>query len=312
MSLLVVGSVALDSVKTPFGEVKDVLGGSATYFSCSANHYTQVNLVAVVGDDFPRKYFELIEEAGIDTKGLQIKKGGKTFRWSGYYEYDLNQAHSLRTELNVFETFSPHIPEEYKNAEYVFLANIDPDLQMEVLNQVRKPKLVVGDTMNFWIENKKESLLAILKKLDIILLNDSEARQLCEEYSLLKAAKKILSWGPRIVIIKKGEHGALLWSSTGEHFSAPVYPLEEINDPTGAGDSFAGGFVGFLADSGDLSDENIRRAMIYGSIMASFDVEDFSLNRLQNIKKEDITERFQELKRITHFEELKETISKEE
>lgn len=306
MAVLVVGSVALDSVKTPFGEVKDVLGGSAVYFSCAANHYTDVRLVGVVGEDFPKVYLNFLKKMGLDLKGLEVKKGGKTFRWKGYYEYDMGHAHTVDTELNVFRTFKPHIPDEYKDSKYVFLANIDPDLQMEVLDQIKKPRLVVGDTMNYWIENKRESLLKLFKRLDIILLNDSEARQLCEENSLLKAATKILKWGPRTVIIKKGEHGALLWSASGDHFSAPVYPLEEVNDPTGAGDSFAGGFMGFVAYTGDISDENIRRAMIYGSVMASFDVEDFSLDRLQKVKKEDIKRRFRALKKSTHFEEWEE------
>ncbi|MFH1784171.1 MAG: PfkB family carbohydrate kinase [bacterium] len=303
MSLLVVGSVAIDSVKTPFGEVTEVLGGSATYFSCAAHHYTDINLVGVVGDDFPGKYIDLLKAIEVDTKGLQIEKGKKTFRWKGFYDYDLNKAHTISTQLNVFETFNPHIPDEYKDSEYVFLANIDPDLQMEVLDQVKKPKLVVGDTMNFWIEQKKDSLIKLLAKLDIILLNDAEARQLTGEYSLIKAAKVILGMGPKTVIIKKGEHGALLWSSTGQHFSAPVYPLESVKDPTGAGDSFAGGFVGFLTRAEDTSDANLRRAMIYGSVMASFDVEDFSLNRLKSVTDKDITERFKDFKNITHFDE---------
>jgi sugar/nucleoside kinase (ribokinase family) len=306
VAVLVVGSVALDSVKTPFGEVKDVLGGSSVYFSCAASHFTEVRLVGVVGEDFPKEYISVLKKMDIDLKGLEIKKGGKTFRWKGYYEYDLNKAHTVSTELNVFKTFEPHIPDEYRESKYVFLANIDPELQMEILSQIKKPKLVVGDTMNYWIEHKKDALLKLFKKLDIILLNESEARELTEEHSLMKAAGQILKWGPKTVIIKKGEHGALLWSANGDHFSAPVYPLEEVNDPTGAGDSFAGGFVGFLAYTGDISEENIRRAIIYGSVMASFDVEDFSLGRLQKVKKEDIKRRFKTLKKIAHFEEWEE------
>lgn len=304
MSVLVVGSVALDTVKTPFREVKETLGGSATYFALSAHHYTQVSMVAVVGSDFPRKYLDHFKGKGIDIRGLEIKKG-KTFRWKGYYEYDLNQAHTQRTELNVFRTFRPKIPEEYNKIEYLFLANIDPQLQLSVLRQVRKPKLVLCDTMNYWIEKKRKELLLTLKGVDILLLNDSEARELTGEHNLFKASRRVLKMGPEKVIIKKGEHGALMWSKNS-HFAVPGYPLEDINDPTGAGDSFAGGFLGFLAYTNDLSEENMRKAMIYGSVMASYNVEDFSVKRLERLKDKEIIERYREFKRMTHFEDLSE------
>lgn len=302
MSVLVVGSVALDTVKTPFGEVKEALGGSATYFALSANHYTPVSMVAVVGSDFPKKHLDIFKKKRIDTRGLEIGKG-KTFRWKGYYEYDLNQAHTQKTELNVFRAFRPKIPKEYEKIEYIFLANIDPQLQLSVLKQIKRPKLVLCDTMNYWIEKKRRELLLILKEVDILLLNDSEARELTGKHSLFKASRRILRMGPRITIIKKGEHGALMWSENF-HFAIPGYPLEDINDPTGAGDSFAGGFLGFLAYTGDLSEENVRKAMVFGSVMASYNVEDFSIKRLERLKDKEIIERYREFKRMTHFEDL--------
>ncbi len=301
MSVLIVGSVALDSVTTPFGEVKEILGGSATYASYSASFYSQVNLVGVVGKDFPEENFKLFKERNISLDGLQVENG-KTFRWSGYYEYDMNQAHSLSTELNVFSTFHPHIPEQYRSSEYVFLANIDPDLQIEVLNQVKRPKLVVLDTMNYWIQNKKESLLKVISMVDLVLLNDGEARQLCGTPNLVKAAKIVLSYGPKIVIIKKGEHGSIMFTQSTV-FSAPAYPLEIIYDPTGAGDTFAGGLIGYLAASGDLSDSNLRRSVITGSVLASFDVEDFSLNRLKKLTQDELYSRYHAFQLLIHFDD---------
>ncbi|MEW6609560.1 MAG: PfkB family carbohydrate kinase, partial [bacterium] len=287
------------SVKTPFGEVKNALGGSAVYFSLAASIFTQVKLVGVVGMDFPDEALLLLKEKGIDLNGLQKIKG-KTFHWKGEYHYDLNAAITIDTQLNVLENFSPEIPLEYQDTEFIFLANIDPDLQLNVLQQLHSPKLVVADTMNFWIERKKDALLKLLKKIDIIVLNDGEARQLTNEPNLINAAKKILSSGPKQVIIKKGEHGSLMVSSSN-FFSAPAYPLESIFDPTGAGDSFAGGFVGYLASHKNLREPEMKKAIIYGTTIASFTVEDFSINKLINLTKDDIEKRYRRIKKITHF-----------
>ena len=299
MSLLVVGSVALDSVTTPFGKVEEALGGSATYFSCSASFFTKVKLVAVVGADFPSRHIRFLKNKGIDIKGLQVSNG-KTFRWKGCYEYDLNEAKTVYTHLNVFSNFKPHIPEEYKNEDFVFLANIDPTLQEDVLMQVNKPALVACDSMNFWIENKKRELIRLLKKVDIFILNDAEARELAEEPNLLKGARRILSFGPKMVIIKKGEHGALLFSNHS-FFSAPAYPMESIYDPTGAGDTFAGGFMGYLSKVRKINEPNVRKAIIYGSVLASYNVEDFSLNRLRRLTMDEIDRRYKEFKKLTCF-----------
>ena len=302
MSILVVGSVAFDSVETPFGKAEEVLGGSATYFSTSASYFSDVRLVAVVGEDFPDEHITKLQGHGVDTAGLQ-KVPGKTFRWKGRYDYDLNQAHTLETHLNVFSTFKPEIPEDYKTSPFVFLANIDPELQLEVLKQVNKPKFVACDTMNFWIEGKPDALKKLLKHVDLFVINEGEAREFSGEASLVKAAKMILNEGPRVLIIKRGEYGALMFNGTSI-FSAPAYPLENIFDPTGAGDSFAGGLMGYLANTGDVSEENLRKAIIFGSVMASFNVEAFSLDRLSSLGKEDIKARFSEFKKLTHFEDL--------
>lgn len=302
MSLLVVGSVAFDSVETPFGKAEEVLGGSATYFSTSASYFTDVKLVAVVGEDFPDEHVEFLKSREIDVNGLQ-KASGKTFRWKGRYDFDLNQAHTLDTQLNVFASFKPQIPEEYKDAEYVFLGNIDPVLQLEVLKQVRKPKLVACDTMNFWIEGKPNELKETLKHVDILTINEGEARELAKEPNLVMAAKKILSLGPKTLIIKRGEYGSLMFSDSGI-FSAPAYPLESVFDPTGAGDSFAGGFMGYISNTGNVNDGAIRQAIIFGSVMASFNVEDFSLNGMKDLNYKEIEDRFKEFKRLTHFEDL--------
>lgn len=300
--MLVVGSVAFDSVETPFGKAEEVLGGSATYFSTSASYFTGLRLVAVVGEDFPDAHVSALSGRGVDVKGLQ-KVPGKTFRWKGYYGFDLNQAHTLETHLNVFSSFNPEIPESYKDSEYVFLANIDPELQMKVLDQVRRPKFVACDTMNFWIEGKPDALKALLKRVDMFVINEGEARELAKEASLVKAAKTILGFGPKMLIIKRGEYGSLLFNG-GSVFSAPAFPLEEIFDPTGAGDSFAGGVMGHLASTGDLGEANIRKAIIFGSVMASFNVEAFSLNRLNSLTQEDINTRYSEFKVLTHFEDI--------
>jgi sugar/nucleoside kinase (ribokinase family) len=300
MSILVVGSVAFDSVKTPFGEVKEILGGSATYFSVAASFFSPVKLVAVVGDDFGEENLEVFEKHSVDTDGLKHVPG-RTFRWSGEYGFALNEAKTLETQLNVFESFRPEIPEAYRHSEYVFLGNIDPILQREVLQQVSKPKLVACDTMNYWIQSKPDELKKTLALVDILIINDSEARMMTNESNLTKAAKQIRSWGPKALVVKKGEYGVAMFMD-GSIFGAPAYPLEEVFDPTGAGDSFAGGFVGYLAKAGRFDEPIIRKAVIYGSVMASFDVEDFSLNRLQTLSPSQIQERYRAFKHLTHFE----------
>lgn len=300
--LLIVGSVAFDSVKTPLGEVSEALGGAAVYSSVAASFFSPVNLVGVVGEDFPEEHVGFLCSRGIDCAGLQ-RVAGKTFRWAGYYEYDLNQAHTLDTQLNVFADFSPRLPDTYRDAEYVFLANIDPVLQLQVLDQVRSPKLAVCDTMNFWIDTKKTELLEVLKRVDIAFMNDAEARQLCGTSSIIKAARQIRELGPRCVVIKKGEHGAMLFTDRS-FFSAPSYPLDEVVDPTGAGDSFAGGFMGYIASTGDVSDVNLRKAIVCGSTVASFNVEDFSLRRMSKLTMDDISKRYDEFKTICYFEGL--------
>ncbi|HWP46892.1 MAG TPA: PfkB family carbohydrate kinase [Candidatus Limnocylindrales bacterium] len=329
MSLLVVGTVALDTVKTPFGEVEEVLGGSATYFSVAASYFTEVHLVTVVGEDFPAEYMELLQRHRIDLKGLQREKG-KTFRWKGQYDYDLNEAHTLDTQLNVLQTFKPQIPEEYRKIEYVFLANIDPDLQRDVLHQIERPKLVACDTMNFWIAGKPEALKRTLQEVDILIINDAETRQLAQEPNIVKAARKILSWGPHTLIIKRGEYGVLMFKrnegmgkqekgrgeerensspstplfSLSSVFAAPAYPLESVFDPTGAGDSFAGGFMGYLSKVNRIDEASLRQAIIFGSTIASFNVEDFSLKRLDKLSEEEIITRFREFKALVDFEHL--------
>jgi len=302
MSLLVVGSVAFDSVKTPFGEVDEVLGGSATYFATAASYFTDVAIVAVVGDDFPEEHLTFLKSRKINTSGIE-RKEGKTFRWKGEYGYELNEAHTLDTQLNVFQSFRPKLPDSYKNRRVVFLANIDPDLQREVLSQVKKPDLVACDTMNFWIEGKRESLIETLKLVDILLINDGEARELSREPNLVKAAEIILSFGPKALVIKRGEYGALMFQK-GKIFSAPAYPLESVFDPTGAGDSFAGGFMGYLTSTMNFEEANIRKAIIFGSVMASYNVESFSLDRIKALDYSEIEQRFREFKALTHFEDL--------
>ena len=301
--VLIVGSMALDSVKTPTGEVKDTLGGAADYSGVAASFFSPVQLVGVVGDDFPAEHLEFLRSRGIDLAGVQTVAGGKTFRWAGYYDFDLNVAHTLDTQLNVFADFQPVLPDAYKKAQYVFLANIDPTLQLEVLSQVESPTLTVCDTMNFWIEGKRDALLEVLKRVDIAFMNDAEARQLTGQMSVIKAAKALQALGPKTVIIKKGEHGALLFSGD-QHFAAPSYPLEEIADPTGAGDSFAGGFIGYVASQGDVGVATLKKAVVYGSVLASFNVEDFSLNRMRTLTQADIAGRYREFQRISHFEAL--------
>jgi len=301
-TVLVVGSVALDSVETPFGKADHVLGGSGTFFSASASHLAPVQLVGVIGNDFPiedlRKAFA---NRPIDISGLE-QQDGASFRWRGRYRHDLNMAETLETHLGVFSNFRPKIPEQFRNAPFVFLGNIDPRLQLDVLTQVSRPKLVACDTMNFWIESRRPDLMRLLEQVDLITLNDAEARQLTEEFNLVKAARWIMAHGPKHVVIKKGEHGAFMFTSDSIFF-APAYPLESVFDPTGAGDSFAGGFMGYLARTGDLSEANLRRAVVYGSAMGSFAVEKFSVQRLLEITPSDIQRRVADFHKLIVFEQ---------
>lgn len=303
MSLLVVGSVAIDDIETPFGKATNVLGGSAVYIAVAASYFTTpVRLVGVVGGDYPKEAIEFLNTRGIDLEGLEIVQEGKTFHWMGRYHYDLNNRDTLALHLNVFEKFNPKIPESYKKTKYICLGNIDPVLQRRVLEQVEKPKFVVGDTMNFWIETKRDELLKTIPLFDAFILNDSEARLLSNEPNLLRAARKIREMGAKTLIIKKGEHGALLFHNE-QIFSAPAYPLEDIFDPTGAGDTFAAGFAAWLARTDDLSHENIKRAVIYGSTMASFCVEKISVDGLRDLSYLKIQDRFREFKELSRFEE---------
>ena len=301
-SILVVGSVAFDSVKTPFGQADDVLGGSATYFSVAASFFSKVRVVAVVGNDFSNEDSIIFERHNIDTSGL-VRAEGSTFRWKGEYSYDLNEARTLDTQLNVFESFEPVIPASYRGSEYVFLGNIDPELQMKVLDQIDNPKLVACDTMNFWIDGKMDALKRTIERVDILIINDGEVRMLAGEANLVRAAIKIRAMGPRVLIVKRGEYGVLTFNEDSI-FAAPAFPLEQVYDPTGAGDSFAGGFMGHLARANRIEDSVIRRSIIYGSVMASFDVEEFSLNGLSRLTQTEIDGRFSQFKRLTHFEEL--------
>ena len=299
MSVLVVGSVALDTITTPFGKAKDILGGSATFSAVSASVFTPVDLVAVVGRDFPKKYINLLKNKGIDLTGLKKEKG-KTFRWEGEYGWDFSNPKTIATDLNVFGKFDPIIPKAYRKNKIVFLANIDPEIQEKVLNQVDKPRIVACDTMNYWIETKRNQLLKLLKRVDICLLNEAEAKELVGETNLVKAGKKILKLGPPIVIIKKGEHGVVLFSQ--KHiFATPAYLLESVYDPTGAGDTFAGGFIGYLAKVKKYNQKSLREAVVCGSIMATFAVEDFSLRKLQKITAVDVRRRLNKFKKLTNF-----------
>lgn len=302
MSILVTGSVALDTVTTPFGTLKEGLGGSATHFSVSASYFTDVHLVAVVGDDFPNEHVDFLRSKKIDLEGLERVKG-KTFRWAGKYDYDLNNAQTLQTDLNVFETFKPRVPENFKNIKNLFLANLDPELQLQVIEQVKNPQIIACDTMNFWIQGKREALIKTLKKVHLLTINEGEARLLAQDENLVRAARKIRAMGPKTIVIKRGEYGALLFNGD-ECFSAPGLPLEEIKDPTGAGDSFAGGFMGHLAATNDFSFSSMKKAVIFGSVMASFNVEAFSCDRLRNLKQEEIKKRFSAFKELAHFDSI--------
>lgn len=300
MKLLITGSIALDSVKTPIEEHADMLGGSASYAAVAASFFVPVNLVGIVGSDFPQPYLDLYKRYHIDLAGLQVVKG-KTFRWSGEYEWDLNKRRTLSVALNVFADFEPKLPPTYADTPYVFLANISPQLQMHVLQQVRRPRFVVADTMDLWIETTRDALRELLPKIDCLVLNDSETREFTKETSLIKGARKILTWGPKYVVVKKGEHGSLLFGKD-LFFSAPAYPLEDIHDPTGAGDCFAGAFAGYLAQQDRIEPDILRRAVVYGSALASFNVEAFSLGRLQTLTQQDIRQRYQLFQAMSQFE----------
>lgn len=301
MTVLVVGSVALDSVETPFGKADEVVGGSGTFFAASASHFTTVQLVGVVGHDYPLHKLDGLRARNVDLSGVE-RSDGESFRWRGRYRHDLNSAETLETRLGVFSQFRPVIPEAFRKAPFVFLANIDPRLQLDVLRQVETPRLVACDTMNFWIESRRADLLELLKHVDVLLVNDAEARQLTEHSNLVKAARWILERGPRHVVIKKGEHGAYMFTGSTVFF-APAYPLEDVFDPTGAGDSFAGGFIGYLARSGRLDEAHLRRAVVHGSTMGSFAVERFSIQRLLEIGQGEIRTRLEEFRRLVAFEE---------
>ena len=302
MSILIVGTVAFDAIETPFGKTDKIVGGAATYIGLSSSFFTKkLNLVSVVGEDFPKSAIKMLEDHNVCTKGLQIKEGQKTFFWSGKYHNDMNSRDTIETQLNVLETFNPIVPEEHKESEFLMLGNLMPSVQKKVLDQMTKrPKLVVLDTMNFWMDHFLNDLLESLKGVDVLTINDEEARQLSGEYSLVKAAKKILSMGPKFLIIKKGEHGALLFNKE-EVFFAPALPLEEVFDPTGAGDSFAGGFIGYLEKTNDISFENMKRAVIYGSAIASFCVEKFGTQKLEEITENDLKERVQKFVNLVQF-----------
>jgi sugar/nucleoside kinase (ribokinase family) len=300
MSVLVVGSIALDDIETPFGKREGILGGSASYFSIAASNFTEVKVVAVVGEDFPDDHIRMLESYNVDLHGVK-KAPGKTFRWQGRYGYDLNEALTLGTYLNVFETFDPVIPDDYSQEDYVFLANIDPELQLNVLNQVKAPKVVALDTMNYWIENKPLELKKVLERVNVLIVNDSETRELAKEARITRAARIVLDMGPDVLIVKRGEYGALLFSSDGI-FWAPSYPLEEVVDPTGAGDSFAGGFMGYIAGNNIEDTVGFKKAVVHGSVIASFTVEDFSVDRLILLKKAEIDNRYQAFLKLSNLD----------
>jgi len=298
---LVVGSVAFDSVETPFGKVSNILGGSATYFAAAASLYTKVNLVAVVGTDFPKEQIQFLIDRGVDTRGLQVVDG-ETFRWAARYNYKTNTTETLDTRLNVFADFHPTLPEGYERSDFVFLANIDPDLQYEVLRQVQQARLTMLDTMDFWIDKKRGALTTAMSAVDVVTLNEREARALAKSEGTLSAAKWILNLGPKAVIVKQGEYGAVMVSDT-TYFTAPAYPLEQVKDPTGAGDTFAGGFLGYLDKAGEVTPQTMKRAIIHGCATASFTVQEFGVDRLRSLTPEDITKKYREFYQFTHFED---------
>jgi len=303
MSLTVVGSVAFDALETPFGKRDKILGGAGTHFALSSSFFTNVNVVGVVGSDFSDEEWAVFERHNINTDDVEVVENGKTFFWSGRYDYDMNTAHTLDTQLNVFETFDPKLSENSKNARLLFLANILPTIQKQVREQCPNAEFVAMDTMNFWISSMKDELIETIKVVDCLIINDAEARQLTDEPNIHKAAKKIMDYGIKALIIKRGEYGAALFTKDS-FFVVPAYPLESVFDPTGAGDTFAGGFMGYLASQVEITDDALRRAMIYGSVMASFNVEKFGTERVDALEQEEINERFRVFKRMTHFEEI--------
>lgn len=302
IKLLVAGTIAYDSIETPFGKVENVLGGSALHFTNAASFFTDVGIVATVGRDFNLDDIAFLRERNVDMKGVEVDDG-KTFRWEGKYGYDLNQAITLKTELNVIETFKPHVPDDFRDAEFVFLANIDPELQADVIDQVNAPSAIVLDTMNYWIEHRYEQLMDVIKRVHMLVINEAELREISKEHNLVKGAKKLMDEGPSCIIAKRGEYGVLMVNRE-EVFLCPAYPLEDVFDPTGAGDTFAGGFMGYLANMGNASLETIKQAIIMGSLMASFNVEDFSVNRLKHLSYDEIRERYRSFKKCIYFGDI--------
>lgn len=300
MSILVVGSVAYDNLETPSGTREEVLGGAATHFSTAASFFTTVNMVGVVGSDFADEHIEFFKGKGINISGLQVVEDGKTFRWKGHYLNDLNQAETLDTQLGVFAEFDPELSDHHRTRPFLFLANIHPSLQMKVLEQMEGPKLIAMDTMNLWIDTERDELMRVIKCVDMIFVNDAEARSLSGEENVTRAARKIMEWGPKYVVVKRGEYGSLVYTADTV-FSTPALPLTEVCDPTGAGDTFAGGFLGYLSRVGNLEDMSLRRAAVCGSVMASFQVEDFGLDRLRTLTHEDIDRRFKKFCELAHF-----------
>tara|TARA_B100000003_G_C10874752_1_gene348608 strand:- start:133 stop:1053 length:921 start_codon:yes stop_codon:yes gene_type:complete len=304
MSLLIVGTVAFDKIETPHGKTEKILGGAGTYIGIAASYFTnKTNIVSVIGDDFPNKYHQIFHDHRINTDGIQVVKGGKTFFWEGRYHTDMNSRDTLVTELNVLADFDPNIPDNYQSCEFLMLGNLEPNIQRKVLRQLkRRPKLVVLDTMNFWMDTTWDALLETISMVDLLSINEEEARQMSGEFSLIKAARKILTMGPKYLIIKKGEHGALLFDKEENCFFAPALPLEEVYDPTGAGDTFAGGFIGYLSKTKDLSFENMKRAIIYGSAMASLTVEKFGTDKIAYLKSEDLNNRIKKFKSLVEVD----------
>lgn len=301
MSILVVGSVAYDDIETPVDKRKDVLGGAATHFSAASSFFSPVSIIGVVGEDFDREHLKFLQSRNIDVSGIEIIEGGKTFRWTGKYLNDMNQRETLDTQLGVFAEFNPKLQDAHKELPYIFLANIHPTLQLNVLDQAKRPRLVAMDTMNMWINDEREELQRVIERCDMIFINDEEAKMLTDSLNVVKAARKIMEWGPRIIIIKRGEYGALLFKGD-DVFSAPGLPLAQVADPTGAGDTFAGGFMGYIAKSDNLSGDSLRRAVIAGSVMASYQCEDFGLDRLRTLTTGEINERFVRFKNLAHFD----------
>lgn len=299
IDVLIIGTIGYDTIETPFGKRTNVLGGSASYASIAASFFAKPGIVAIVGEDFQKEHRDFLLSKNVSLHGLK-QVAGKTFAWGGKYEFEMNEAKTAFTDLNTLLQFDAHVPEELRDAKYIFLANTDPVLQLKVLQQLQQPQFIVMDTMNFWIQTKKKELLEVIKKVDVLLLNDGEARMLFGTVNLLQAAQQALKLGPKYVIIKKGEHGALLFSN-GKHFNAPGYPLKVIKDPTGCGDSFAGGFIGYIAQQKNIDESALRKAIIYGSVIASFNAEDFSLDRIGRLQHDEIEKRYQEMKEIRVF-----------